>query len=202
MIILAFDTAVEGCSVAVVNTTTGQDWSERVITDRRQAEILVPMIEEIMEKAGVTFQTLDRIAVTIGPGSFTGVRIGLATARALALASNLPLVGVSTLQVMASSAAGSSGQSILAVLDTKREDFYGEVFDAQARSIEPVRIWSAPEVAQAERDGQLMVLKSGADAVKIAQCAAGMDVRAEYPEPIYVRDAEVSVSKRIAPVAV
>jgi len=201
VIILAFDTAVEGCSVAVVNTTTGQDWSERVITDRRQAEILVPMIEEIMTRAGVTFQTLDRIAVTIGPGSFTGVRIGLSTARALALASNLPLIGVSTLQVMASSAV-SSGQNILAVLDTKREDFYGEVFDPQARSIEPVRIWAGEEVAEAERDDKVIVLKAGADAVKIAHCAAGMDVAAHYPEPIYVRDAEVSVSKRIAPVAI
>lgn len=202
MIILAFDTAVEGCSVAVVNTATGQDWSDRVVTDRRQAEILVPMIEEIMARAGVTFQTLDRIAVTIGPGSFTGVRIGLSTARALALASNLPLVGVSTLQVMASSAAASKGENILAVLDTKREDFYGEVFDAQGRSIEPVRIWTATEVAEVEREGRMIVLKEGADAVAIANCAAEMDVADQYPDPIYVRDAEVSVSKRIAPVAI
>lgn len=204
MFILAFDTAVEGCSVVVLDTETGRHWADRLVTDRRQAEVLVPMIKAVMGQAGIGFSSLGRIAVTIGPGSFTGVRIGLATARALALASGTPLVGLSTLAVMAQSVV-SAELPILAVLDTKREDFYGEVFSADGQvSQEAVRIWTAEEVSAAETGGALRVLKVGADALEIARCAARMTgaVNGGSPEPIYVRDAEVSVSKRVAPVAV
>lgn len=202
--ILAFDTAVEGCSVAVLDTKSGQHWADRLVTDRRQAEVLVPMIEAVMKQAGLDFSHLDRIAVTIGPGSFTGVRIGLATARALSLASGKTLVGLSTLSVMAQTAP-EGAVPILALLDTKRDDFYGEVFSADgSQTIESVRIWTLDEVAIAESEGKMRVLKVGADAVAIAQCAAKVDQisHTEMPEPIYVRDAEVSVSKRVAPVTV
>lgn len=202
--ILAFDTAVEGCSVAVLDTKSGQHWADRLVTDRRQAEVLVPMIDAVMKQAGLDFPHLDRIAVTIGPGSFTGVRIGLATGRALSLASGKTLVGLSTLSVMAQTAPEGTAP-ILSLLDTKREDFYGEVFSADGKqTLEPVRIWTMEEVAAADAEGKMRVLKTGADAVAIAQCAAGFIEPScgEMPEPIYVRDAEVSVSKRVAPVAI
>lgn len=193
MIILAFDTAVEGCSAAVLDTASGQSYIERVATDRRQAEILVPLIGTLMQRAGLAFPELDRIAVTIGPGSFTGVRIGLATARALALAADKPLIGLSTLEVMAARAR-EGGQNLLAAIDTKRDDFYGQVFGPDA---EGVRIWSRDEVEAA--GSHMQIETNGPDALEIAACAVKSSLSAHRPEPIYVRGAEVSTPKRVAP---
>lgn len=208
VIILAFDTAVEGCSAAVLDTVTGTSWSDHIVTDRRQAELLVPMIHSVMADAGQDFKSIDRIAVTMGPGSFTGVRIGLATARSMALASNKPLVGISTLEVLAHQMDGGQGRDILAVVDTKRNDFYGELFSAHFVSQSAARIWSADEVAQVEQAGSYVIARGNPDPLVLARLAADKTVASDYcdllalPEPIYLRDAEVSKSKRVAPVAV
>lgn len=198
MRILAFDTAVMGCSVAVFDTVSGQSWTDSIVTERKQAEILVPMIEKVMADAGTSFSDLARIAVTIGPGSFTGVRIGLSTARALSLASGKPLVGLSTLQVLA---AQDTGQKVLAIIDTKREDFYGEIFDESGKSLEAARIWSAEDVNAARQNGTNIV-EGNPDMLVMARLAAEAPLQEGMPDPIYLRGAEVSVAKRSAPVAV
>ena len=128
MNLLTFDVATTSCSVAC--------WSDGIITDeylecskKQQAEILIPMILRTMEKAKIKFTSLDCIAVTIGPGSFTGVRIGLATARGLALASKLPLVGVTTLQTLASAISIQKPNEIIVVtLDARRDQVYIQLF--------------------------------------------------------------------------
>lgn len=128
MNLLAFDAATTSCSVAC--------WSDGVITDeyleyskKRQAEILIPMILSTMEKAQFDFSLLDAIAVTVGPGSFTGVRIGLATARGLALASKTPLVGITTLQTLAAAVKiQKSNEIIVATLDARRNQIYTQLF--------------------------------------------------------------------------
>lgn len=194
--ILAFDTAVTGCAVAVYDSGSGQSWADRVETERGQAEILVPMIEAVMRGASVSFSDLGLIAVTKGPGSFTGVRIGLATARALALAAGLPLAGVSTLDILAHQ---SGGGDILALIDTRRDDYYGQIF---GRSPEPPRIWSPAEVAEWRDRGNGRVVMDRLDVIALARMAATMPIPAGYPEPVYLRGAEVSQSKRAAPVAV
>ena len=100
MIVLAIDTALDGCAVAIVrDETTLASISEPM--QRGQAERLAPMAREAVEAAGVRLAEIDRIAVTTGPGSFTGVRVGLSFARALALALGIPCVGVSTLEALA-----------------------------------------------------------------------------------------------------
>ena len=199
MKILAFDTAVSGCTVVVVDTVAGASWTEQVITDRRQAEILVPMIESVMRQAGMEFAELDRIAVTVGPGSFTGVRIGLSTARALALAAEKPLIGVTTLEVLA---AMSATLPVLALVDTKRNDFYGGSFGPGGVSLEAARIWSSDEVDAARLAGTYTLIQETPDAVVLARLAAERMVSGAEIVPVYLREAEVSVSKRIAPVAV
>ncbi len=127
--ILALDAAGAACSCAV--------WSEGQIAaryfesmSRGQSERLVPMADEVMERAGLEYSQLDAIAVTLGPGGFTGVRIGLATARAFALALSRPVIGVTNFEAVAAAALQEecAGHSLVAVLDAKRADLYAQAF--------------------------------------------------------------------------
>lgn len=196
MIILAFDTAVTGCSVVCLDSKTGGYTVRSVMTDRGQAEMLVPLIQEVVTESGFEMTHIDCIAVTQGPGSFTGVRIGLATARALGLALNCPVIGFSTLFILAKQA--DPAPSILALIDTKRNDFYGQMFDGEGEPLEPARIWTQEEADGF--DGQViwggmpdMVLMAGLAAMayvgKKEFCLEGT------PQPIYLRNAEVSQPK-------
>ena len=126
MKILALDSATSACSAAV--------WADGRVMARRHAEMargqseaLVPMVAEVMAEVGLGFADLDLLAVTVGPGAFTGIRIGLAAARALALAAGLPLAGVSTLEAVAA-AAPADGRPLLVVLDSKREEVWAQAF--------------------------------------------------------------------------
>lgn len=104
MNVLALDTCFGACSVAVRWRSQRHEWLLREAYEERltgHAEALMPMIQGVMEGAGLRFADLDRIAVTIGPGTFTGVRVGVAAARGFGVATGLPLVGVSSLAVMA-----------------------------------------------------------------------------------------------------
>lgn len=189
-----------GCSVAVLDTESGASWHEQIITDRKQAEILVPMIGRVMTQAGLAYNQLDRIAVTNGPGSFTGVRIGLSTARALALAANKPLIGVSTLGVLA---ATSDAPRVLALIDTKRNDFYGEIFGSGSVSLGTARIWTQGEIDELAASGDgIRLVQGNPDPVILARLAASRPATGVEVEPVYLRGAEVSMPKRTAPIAV
>lgn len=132
MLVLAFDTAGNGCAVCV--------WDDGRVRARRadpmsrgQAEALIPMIAGTLADAGVTWPDVDRIAVTVGPGSFTGLRVGLATARALGLAAERPVVGVTTLEAFAAAVSEpdrAGGGTLLAAVDARRADVYLQPFDA------------------------------------------------------------------------
>lgn len=129
MKLLALDAATTACSVAC--WSAGAVTAKRLeLAGRRQAEILMPMVESAMREAGFEYRMLDLIAVTNGPGSFTGVRIGLATARGLALAAGRPLAGVTTLEALAAAPSGDErrGRLIVAVLDARRDQVYGQFF--------------------------------------------------------------------------
>jgi tRNA threonylcarbamoyladenosine biosynthesis protein TsaB len=106
LIVLALDTALDGCSVAIADGEIVRAWRDETMT-RGQAERLAPMVRETLEAAGIRFSELDRVAVTTGPGSFTGVRVGLSFARALALSLNKSCLGVSTLEALAFSPQGA-----------------------------------------------------------------------------------------------
>ncbi|MEE8309443.1 MAG: tRNA (adenosine(37)-N6)-threonylcarbamoyltransferase complex dimerization subunit type 1 TsaB, partial [Hyphomicrobium sp.] len=115
MNILAFDTCFDACSVCVARPdgdggiTELASVSERFATGH--AEKLIPFVDDSMRRAGVAFADIDRIAVTIGPGTFTGTRIGIAAARGLALATQIEIVSTTSLAVMAEVAAGALGRS-------------------------------------------------------------------------------------------
>lgn len=101
---------------------------------RGHAEVLIDMIDEALGQLDLSYQDLTRIGVTTGPGSFTGVRVGLSAARGLALALDIPVVGVSTLEALASGCDMTSAK--LVVQDAKRGEFYTQFFDANGTSKE------------------------------------------------------------------
>jgi tRNA threonylcarbamoyladenosine biosynthesis protein TsaB len=140
MRILAFDTATRATTVAL--QSDGEPPLE-VRDDpppgRRPNHVtrLLPMIEEVLGRSGRRWEDLDKLAVGIGPGTFTGLRIGIATARALARAAGLLLVGVSTLQSLALSAPESHGGVVLAVLDARRREVFAAGWRGEELRIAP-----------------------------------------------------------------
>ncbi len=119
-IILAVDTALGACSVAVLD-------GERILAHRFEemarghAEALAPMVEQTMQQAGIGFGALERLAVTTGPGTFTGQRVGLAFMRGLRVALKKPLIGITTLEAMA---FATGAERAAAIHDAKRDEAY------------------------------------------------------------------------------
>lgn len=135
MIILAIDSAMSGCLVCVYDAdqdiVLAKDFSETI---RGQAENLMPMIESVMEQGGVSYDSLDLIGVTKGPGAFTGMRIAMATAKTIGLATGKPVAGVSTLHAVFESyleqvkANDITYPYYALILETKRKDYYFQMF--------------------------------------------------------------------------
>jgi len=145
--LLIFDTTAAACSVAVWrNGIVVADRYEAM--PRGQAERLLPMIQETLDAGGTHYDDLDGVCVTCGPGAFTGLRIGLAAARGIALAGQVPLVGLSTFEALAVRADGPC----LVAIDTKRRDIYLQRFDDSAKPVGPARIATVDEVLREARD--------------------------------------------------
>lgn len=124
MIVLAIDTALERCSAAVLDGG-GVRASASESMARGHQERLGPLVREVMAEAGVGFPELDRIGVTVGPGSFTGLRVGLAFAKGLGFALGRPVVGVGTLEALAASVEDGT---VAAVVDAKRGQLWVQAF--------------------------------------------------------------------------
>lgn len=138
MRILALDTAAAACSVAL--------WRDGGVPARRSAamarghaEALMPMVLEVLGEGG--FTGLDLIAVTVGPGAFTGLRIGLAAARGMALAGGLPCLGVTSLEAVARAVGDLDGGAgpLLVALESKRADLYVQVFGPDLEPLDSPR---------------------------------------------------------------
>jgi tRNA threonylcarbamoyl adenosine modification protein YeaZ len=151
MLILAIDTALAACSVAVLDTGRGAVVArESEPMQRGQAEVLMPMVARVMQAAGIAFAALDRIAVTVGPGSFTGLRVGISAARGIALAAAKPAVGLSTLAAFAAPhIAADDTSSVVAAIDARHSQVYLQVFGPNGRTVISPRIATLREAAQA-----------------------------------------------------
>ena len=182
MNILAFDTCLGACSVAVAKAygTAAQKVARRFERmDRGQAERLMPMISETLAEAGLAYSDIDRIGVTTGPGTFTGTRISVAAARALMLAAQRPVVVLSSLEVIASSPAirfdGAESELIVA-MNANRAEAYVQVFDAASRSkkTEPMLV-RIDEITVLGNSRNTLVAGTAAGAMTIALNKAGLD---------------------------
>tara|TARA_R110000868_G_scaffold185526_6_gene427512 strand:- start:1861 stop:2520 length:660 start_codon:yes stop_codon:yes gene_type:complete len=204
MLILAFDTTAAACSVALWRDGETLK-AEHAAMTQGQAEALIPMIERLLSECRVEYAMLDCIAVTVGPGSFTGVRVGIATARALGLAASKPVVGVKTTEVLAA-AMPETPTRILAVMDTKRGDLYVQMFgpdrspvsDVSVVTLEELPSWAGPDPVTLIGDGAALAMTvlgpnatlSAADPLPDAAVLARLAcTRAEGAEtlPVYAR---------------
>ena len=179
MRILAIDTAAGACSAAVWDE--GRVHQRVLEMSRGHAEALLPLVLATLNDAGRSFADLDLLAVTIGPGAFTGLRIGLAAARGLALATGLPCVGVTTLEAMAAAvpASATGGRRLLVALDSKRGDVYAQVFiegeaASEAAVVAPAGLALLLATVPALPAGPLMVAGDAAAVVLPALVAAGI----------------------------
>lgn len=126
--ILAIDTATEACSVALWNNGEVQALFE--LCPREHTQRILPMIQQVLASSGLSLQQLDALAFGRGPGSFTGVRIGIGIGQGLALGADLPMIGVSTLQTMAQGALRLTGATrILAAIDARMGEVYWGEFE-------------------------------------------------------------------------
>jgi tRNA threonylcarbamoyladenosine biosynthesis protein TsaB len=224
-VVLALDSAGLGCSVVVASgeTVLGAEFDTAM---HGQAEKLLPVVDSVMHTAGLPASALDIIAVTVGPGSFTGIRIGLAAARGIAHVTGARLIGVTGFEAVAASLAGSSLSVgfILIALESRRADLYIQLFDHTHLALEDPTatmpaalgerlngiIGAAPllvagDAAQraastlSQRPDTMVAGGSAPDAagvLRAALCRWPLPAQSAKPVPLYLRPPDVSFSKR------
>ena len=221
MILLALDTVANLCAASVWDAEAGRELS-RCVRDpgKGHAEILISVIDAALAAAGRAYADLGGIAVAVGPGSFTGIRVGVSTARGLALALSIPSTGVSTLDALADEArAAFPGRPVLVALDARRDEIYVATYgpdDTQSAAPRIVRLPEAVELA-----GQGAPVLAGNAAAMIAKAAGGgffdivteaatadiatyarLAVRqgfsGEKPRPLYLRGADAKSQEGFA----
>lgn len=225
MRVLTIDTAMNGCVTGLLDTDSGECFSLSEQMARGQAERLVPLIQSVLAKAHMDFSDVGMIATTVGPGAFTGLRIGLSTARAMGLALNIPVVGVTTLSVLAAAylVQQMSDKNFLVLIETKRTDFYGQYFSVAGDTLsEPFALpiemiadiyLGQPLVLLGDANERFLSMLSPEKRVQVTP-VVGFEIpdpvfiaRIGYalfesgdmdavPVPLYLRGADVSQSKR------
>ncbi len=162
---------------------------------RGQAERLAPMVREAMCAASAAFAEIDRVAVTTGPGSFTGVRVGLSFARALALALDKSCIGVSTLEALA---LAQSETGLRAALIETPGAAYVALYEDGAQLVAPQAIERGAHVAALSADGRAYTLSGPGvtpDVAALARRAARLDPERYAPAPLYLRAPHVTLAE-------
>jgi tRNA threonylcarbamoyladenosine biosynthesis protein TsaB len=165
MRVLAIDTALAVCAAAVLDTERpGLSARESVPMVRGHAEALMPLIDRVVRKSGLQYEEFDRIAVTVGPGSFTGLRVGIAAARGIALATGKPAIGLSTLAALAAPliAEDDSG-AVVSAIDARHDHVYLQVFGPGGRTLVTPRVIPVRDAVRAASSGAPRIVGSGAE---------------------------------------
>ncbi|WP_432285234.1 tRNA (adenosine(37)-N6)-threonylcarbamoyltransferase complex dimerization subunit type 1 TsaB [Aminobacter sp. BA135] len=210
MILLAIDCAASLCAASVYDVGAGRELG-RSVRDlgKGHAEHLMAVIDEALAQAGKSYSDLGRIAVSTGPGSFTGVRVAVSAARGFSLALKIPAVGVSTLEALAAETRAALGpRKVLAAHDAGRAELHAAVYDKDGQAIhapavltldEAVVIAGSDAMALAGTAAQLIAgaatgkvfefgpVSATADIGTYARIAAGKAGDGERPKPIYLR---------------
>jgi tRNA threonylcarbamoyladenosine biosynthesis protein TsaB len=168
--VLAIDTALEACSAAILDTDRQSGTVSRSQPMMRgHAEALMPLIAAAMSAADTEFSQLDRIAVTVGPGSFTGLRVGVAAARGIALATGKPAVGLTTLAALAAPFfEADESAALLAAIDARHGQVYMQLFGPGGRSLIAPRIASVREAVRAATASPTRIVGTGAKLIENA----------------------------------
>ncbi|WP_029057810.1 tRNA (adenosine(37)-N6)-threonylcarbamoyltransferase complex dimerization subunit type 1 TsaB [Stappia stellulata] len=225
MRLLAIDTALDACSVAVLDgdRETARLTRATEILQRGHAERLMGMIGEVTAEASIAFSELERVVVTVGPGSFTGLRVGLSAARGIALVVHVPAVGVSTLAALAAQArreagAEQAGSAIWATIAGRGADVYIQGFSADGTPCEAARAVAAaapgdelPQGACLAGSGaEKIVAATGRTDFEIAHTHGWPDIgdvarlgrdavpSSAPPEPLYLRPPDAAPARRDA----
>jgi tRNA threonylcarbamoyladenosine biosynthesis protein TsaB len=212
MLILAIDTALDACAAGVLDTEAGRFLAQESEGMKRgHAEALMPLIARVMKEAGVGFDALGRIAATTGPGSFTGLRVGLSAARGIALAAAKPVVGVTTLTAYAAPVVSEHGEHpVIAAIDARHDHVYLQVVSGDGGSLVAPRVAPMQEALAASRFGAPHLVGNAAgiiaerwpkdapspfkveprpapDIIWVAWLAAAVDPAVATPRPFYLR---------------
>jgi len=210
--VLAVDTALGACSAILFDANLNQTIAiETVAMNRGHAEALLPMVDRVMQSAGLDFEELDRFVTTVGPGSFTGLRVGIAAARGLALASGKPAIGVSTLDALAAPfVTETETVPIVVAIDARHGNFYLQMVGAGGRKLVTPRVATLAEAIRAAAIGLVRIIGSGADLIAsqwppdlpapllvdaraapdiawVARLGAMTDASTSPPKPLYLR---------------
>jgi tRNA threonylcarbamoyladenosine biosynthesis protein TsaB len=155
MLILAIDTALDACAAGVLDTDAGKMIAQESESMKRgHAEALMPLIARVMKASGIAFAALDRIAATTGPGSFTGLRVGLSAARGIALAAAKPVVGVTTLTAYAAPVVSDHGEHpVIAAIDARHDQVYFQVVAGDGTALIAPQVAPIAEALAASRFG-------------------------------------------------
>ncbi|MGH1455561.1 MAG: tRNA (adenosine(37)-N6)-threonylcarbamoyltransferase complex dimerization subunit type 1 TsaB [Alphaproteobacteria bacterium] len=158
MLILALDSAMNGCSAGLHDFRQNIHISKNLEISRGQAEHLIPMINDVLVQSNKEYNDIEMIAVTHGPGAFTGIRIAMATAKSLGLALDIPVIGICTFDAVLHSSMAKKGVPIengaAVILETKRDDFYFRLYDAEQKPASEKLAISADDVLKLIMDGR------------------------------------------------
>ena len=206
MLILGIDSAGFGCAACVVRDGEVVALAHEQM-ERGQDQRLMPLVLDVMKKAGVEFDQLDRIAVTRGPGSFTGIRIGLAAARGIGLASGKPVIGIDRFAVYREQIK-TINQNLLVVINARRKEFFCRFYPARDDAAEPMMVTPEEIAAFLERhsgtvlagDVSLPGMTASEEsevvtATKLAGAAYPDDIE-HLPRPLYIRPPDVTMKKQ------
>lgn len=164
MIVLAIDTALDYCAAAVLDAGAMKMIAQETLEMKRgHAEALMPLIDRVMKASGLAYLGLDRIAVTTGPGSFTGLRVGISAARGIGLAADKPVVGLTTLSAYVTPlVAEKQEQPIIAAIDARHDHVYFQVVAGNGAALMRPAVAPIEDTFAASRFGALRMVGNAA----------------------------------------
>lgn len=179
MRVLAIDTALGACSACIVDTSHPEPLAgESILMERGHAEALLPLLDRVVSAVEGGFASLDRVAVTIGPGSYTGLRVGISAARAIGLAAGVPVVGVATLSAYLAPLMASDPRVLMAAaIDAKHGHVFLQAVAPGGRAVVPPGLLPVRDAVRLLGSGPIQLTGSGAPIVGAECWAQGIEAK-------------------------